>query len=236
MADYIKLPRAILTDNLWRDGNLARLYLYLLSKADYNGCIETTSGELERDTGLSRQQQRTLLSELKTTNKLTKQSTNKSTNISLCGIASCIIGQPTRQPTRQPKNQPTVISDTSSDALILEPYVDPQFAEAWGKWLEYRREVKRSYKSKVSARTAYCKMVKMANDDPAQAMDMVDRAILGQWQGLHETKQYGTTRLTTTSNDFASRAESRRRMSALASEIVSRDADTILNLYNGQGQ
>ena len=34
-------------------------------------------------------------------------------------------------------------------------------------------------------------------------------------------------------NDYASRAESRRRMSALASEIVSRDADIILGLYDG---
>jgi len=40
----------------------------------------------------------------------------------------------------------------------------------------------------------------------------------------------------TPSADFSSRAQSRRRMSSLASEIVSRDAGTIIGLYDGQEQ
>lgn len=54
--------------------------------------------------------------------------------------------------------------------------------------MDYRREIKKPYKSLATEKTAYEKMLKLADGDPEAAKDIIERAIVGQWQGLYETK------------------------------------------------
>ena len=72
MSDFIRLPRSVLNSELWHDGNLARLFLYLLSKADENGEIQTDMAAIARDLVLSRQAVRTLIKKVESNQILTK--------------------------------------------------------------------------------------------------------------------------------------------------------------------
>lgn len=117
MNGIFKLRQDMIDRRLLLNADACSLYLYMLANADADGTLQTTSSQIERVLGLSRQRQRTLLSELEATNKLTKKATNKSTKIRLCGIADYDNRQPTKQPTKQPINQPSVTSKNESKTL-----------------------------------------------------------------------------------------------------------------------
>lgn len=84
MSDYIRLPRSALSDELWRNPYAARLYFYLLRKADENGEWNVSFKEIQRDLGLTRQPYRTALGVLEATSIATSKGTAKATAISLC--------------------------------------------------------------------------------------------------------------------------------------------------------
>lgn len=88
MTDHIKLPRDTLSDDLWRNPYAARLYFYLLRKADENGQWRVSFKEINADLKLSKQQYRTALEILKTTSIATSKGTAKTTSISLCNSES----------------------------------------------------------------------------------------------------------------------------------------------------
>ncbi len=85
-GDYVALPRSALTDDMWQNAYAARLYFYLLRKADGNGEWKVSLKEIRADLGLTRQQYRTALDVLETTSIATAKGTAKTTSISLCGI------------------------------------------------------------------------------------------------------------------------------------------------------
>lgn len=97
-----------------------------------------------------------------------------------------------------PKNKIRKKSDTKSDTksditlpspdYISPPFVADEFREIWQRYMEYRKEIKKPYKSRATEKVAYEKMLKIAQGDPETAKDIIERAILGQWQGLYETK------------------------------------------------
>lgn len=88
MTDYIRLPRSVLTDVLWRNPYAARLYFYLLRKADGNGEWKVSLKDIHGDLGLTKQQYRIAMDILKATPIATSKGTAKATSISLCGIES----------------------------------------------------------------------------------------------------------------------------------------------------
>lgn len=175
---YITLPRNILTDELWQDGNLSRLLLYLLSRADADGEILTDMAAIGRDLSLSRQTVRTLMAKIEKSGILSRASTTRTTRLTL-GMTS--------SPPPPPKKRSTPRRKTVTEETPLS-YVAEEFRETWEKFLRYRIEIKKPYKSEATARIAYNKMVSMADNDPEKARDMVERSILGQWQGLFKEK------------------------------------------------
>ena len=49
MSEYIQLPRSALTEEMERNGDLARLLVYLLRKTDENGEIKTDMAKVAAD-------------------------------------------------------------------------------------------------------------------------------------------------------------------------------------------
>lgn len=230
MSGYIQLPRSALSGELWRDGNLSRLFLYLLSKADENGEVLTDMAAIARDLVLSRQNVRTLIYKIEANQILTKSATTRATKLKLVLQDD----RPKRQPRKQPNRQPNANQIKAITPDYVSPsYVAPEFAETWRKFIEYRKEIKKPYKSEASEQIAYKKMVEMANNDPAVARDMVERTILGQWQGLFPKDNHGTKPITPADN-AATRKAQRDRGLSLATEIVAR-SENLFNLYNGSG-
>jgi len=239
MNGYIKLPRSFFSSPIIDSAEAFRLCCYLYANADESGRIEFGSGDAKRKFGISRQQYRTIVNLLEATNTATIITTNKVTNIMFCETNNSKHKFPSRQPTQQPPRQPTITSKISSDALNTStkfPFVDPMFEDAFSTWLEYKeKQWHFKYKTERSLKSAYQELVRLSECDPCAAMRIVEQSMSNGWKGLFELKeQYGTTKRANAANDHASRAESRRRMSALATEIISR-SENLLNLYNGQG-
>ena len=232
MSEYIQLPRSALTEEMERNGDLARLLVYLLRKTDENGEIKTDMAKVAADLSLSRQSVRTLMKKFESNQILTKSSTTRATKLKL----DYQEGKRKRQPNKQPNRQPNVNQIKECALGYISPsFVAAEYREIWQKFIIYRKEIKKPYKSPASEQIAYNKMVEMAGNDPAVAKDMVERTILGQWQGLFPKNNNGT-KTTTTTDNATTRAQSRDRLRSLATGVVSQSADKLLNLYNGVGQ
>ena len=76
MSEYIQLPRSALTEEMERNGDLARLLVYLLRKTDENGEIKTDMAKVAADLSLSRQSVRTLMKKFES-NQIANQMSTK---------------------------------------------------------------------------------------------------------------------------------------------------------------
>lgn len=83
MTDIVQFSRLAITDDLWRNPSAARLYFYILRRADENGCWQASPRQIKCDLGLSRQQYRTALSTLRLAALITTSATASATTITL---------------------------------------------------------------------------------------------------------------------------------------------------------
>lgn len=235
MSDYIKLPRSALTDELWRNnGAMLRVYMFLV-KISENGESFISVSQIHKATGLTERQIRDALTELERSNRMSSKRSNKGSNITLYDVDNNSTLGSSKRSNKMSSKRSSAITTTKPLApdYISPPFVASEFVDTWRKFVEYRKEIRKPYKSESSERIAYNKMVEMANNDPETARDMVERTILGQWQGLFPKDNHGTKPITTTDN-AASRKAQRDRGLSLANEIVAR-SENLLNLFNGSG-
>lgn len=240
MSSYIQLPRSALTDELWRNKDLAALLCYLITHADENGEFQSSLTTVATELKITPQQFKTLWKKLESNQVATKLATKSPTKLATKFILNIQINskgkQPCKQRSKQPSEQPSSNQVRTIEPAYISPsFVAPEFAETWRIFVEYRKEIRKPYKSESSERTAYNKMVEMANNDPIAARDMVERTILGQWQGLFPKDSHGTKPITST-DTAATRTQSRDRLRTLASGVLSQSADKLLDLYNGSGE
>jgi hypothetical protein len=187
MADTVRIPRP--TRELVIDRDLCQLYCYLLSRADENGVVETSLATIQGDLNISQKAVRTLISKLERAKIGAKTGAKKGTKITLCNCESYAVkGANKRAKTRAKTGANKKLPETVSPDSVSPSFVAPEFREIWHAYMEYRRERRIPYKSESSERIAYNKMIKMSGGNPEAARDMIERAILGQWQGLYETK------------------------------------------------
>lgn len=94
MEGWICLYKKLINWEWYQDGNTCRLFIHLLLLANYEdkswqgqlikrGQLITSSEHLAKDLNLSRQQVRTAINKLKSTNEITTKSTNKYTLITI---------------------------------------------------------------------------------------------------------------------------------------------------------
>ncbi len=88
-------------------------------------------------------------------------------------------------PPRRKRTAKPATTRADLEALILEPEFlvlrrDPEFAEFWPKWLTYREEIGRKYKSLLGAREALREAVVRG---PAQWIADAKRSMANGWQG-----------------------------------------------------
>lgn len=61
------------------------------------------------------------------------------------------------------------------------------------KWLEYRKQIKKPYKSQMTIETCYKHLEDLSRGSLDLAEKIVEQSIANQWQGLFELKQGGNT-------------------------------------------
>lgn len=67
------------------------------------------------------------------------------------------------------------------------PYSSPSFIGKWTNWIQYRREIKKPYKSEQSIIQQLAWFIKQGYNDE-EACEAIDQAIRCGWQGIHPIK------------------------------------------------
>jgi hypothetical protein len=83
-------------------------------------------------------------------------------------------------------NVPAKPLTTSSTAIIKYPFQSPAFMEQWARWLKYRKDIKKPYKSDDSQQE---QLNVLARYDEATAIEMIKQSIANTWQGIFEVKK-----------------------------------------------
>jgi len=93
------------------------------------------------------------------------------------------------------------------NTIIVYPFSDESFVKAWDLWKQYKKDIKKSYKSKLSEQAALKNIGKMA-DDSNDAIEIIEHTISRGWIGLRKedkTNNYGrknNSNTTEWSDDF----------------------------------
>ena len=72
-------------------------------------------------------------------------------------------------------------------------YVDHLFLESFEKWMRYKSERKESYKSELSKKSFYNSLIKLSNNNPSIAEQIIEQSISNNWAGIFELKTPPTT-------------------------------------------
>ena len=74
--------------------------------------------------------------------------------------------------------------DKRYDANADLSYVDAPYASIWQEWLDYKKEIKKQYKTQRGAKSQYNTLIKYANNNPILANAIVKISIEHSWDGL----------------------------------------------------
>lgn len=67
-------------------------------------------------------------------------------------------------------------------------YIDSAFLESFETWMTYKSERKESYKSNLSRKTFYNSLLKLSNNNPEVAKQIIEQSIANNWAGIFELK------------------------------------------------
>jgi len=114
------------------------------------------------------------------------------------------------------------ISNNNIDSEIIEikdTYIKEDFKEVFNKWLQFKKDKKQTYKGELSLKTCYNKIIKLSNNDPLVAIDIIDNAIANNWASFYALKD------TTKSSSFKNKQE-------LATEEANHKLNSAVNFTN----
>lgn len=100
------------------------------------------------------------------------------------------ISYPIRRTIKEQEKKKKILSKDNIKEKEENGFVAPEFAQAFSVWLEYKRQRRETYKSDMSRKACYNKLVKLAGGDPAVAMAVVEQSMANNWAGLFALKQY----------------------------------------------
>ena len=110
--------------------------------------------------------------------------------ITLNGLSTLLAGLGILKPSKQvlkgginpQRREEDRIEDKSKE------YIDPLFLESFEKWMRYKSERKESYKSELSKKSFYNNLLKLSNNNPTIAAQIIEQSISNNWAGIFEIK------------------------------------------------
>lgn len=206
---WIKIYDTLLDWEWYADGNMVRLWLHLLLKANYKdkkwmgkvikrGQLVTGRVALSEELGISEKSIRTCLSRLVDTGEISIKTTNKYSVITICKYEEYQLCENDERPAngqqaattieyKECKNKKNNLKE--KEKKEKEDFVAPEFKEAFSMWLEYKRQRRESYKSELSLRKCYNNLLKLSANSPSAAMAIVEQSMANNWAGLFALKQ-----------------------------------------------
>ena len=216
MERWVKIFERLLDWEWADDPNMVALWVHLLLRANYKdrewhgtiikrGQLVVGRRMLSELTGISERAIRTCLGRLKSTNEIEIKTTNKYSIITICKFERY---QQAENESDQQTTSKRPANDQQTTTLIekiegidkkkkrttkVVPktpafLIAPEFEVPFRKWLEYKRQRRESYKSDMSLKACYEKLVRLANGDPLTAGLIVEQSIANNWAGLFELK------------------------------------------------
>ena len=180
------------------------------------GQMVTSVANLGKSTGLSAQSVRTSLTKLKSTNELTIKSTNIYTIITICkyeyyqDIKKDINKQDIKLTNKRPTNEQQTSNkratttkegkkERTKEGKEEEIYMpvavgadvdDPNqmLVKKWHEWCQYRKHIRKPYKTTTGAAAAYNKLLKLAGYYSAPAIEIIQQSIENEWVGFFPLK------------------------------------------------
>lgn len=67
-------------------------------------------------------------------------------------------------------------------------FLDSRFKEVFFDWLEYKKSRNQKYKSQYSLETCYKNLLKLSDNSPDKAREVVNQSIANNWSGLFNLK------------------------------------------------
>lgn len=89
-----------------------------------------------------------------------------------------------KQDDKEERDKSLSKKDERYDANADFSYVDAPYAAIWQEWLDYKKEIKKQYKTQRGAKSQYNTLVKYANNNPILANAIVKISIEHSWDGL----------------------------------------------------
>lgn len=89
-----------------------------------------------------------------------------------------------KQDDKEERDKSLSKKDKRYDANADLSYVDAPYAAIWQEWLDYKKEIKRQYKTQRGAKSQYNTLIKYANNNPILANAIVKISIEHSWDGL----------------------------------------------------
>ena len=89
-----------------------------------------------------------------------------------------------KQEDKEERDKSLSKKDERYDANADLSYVDAPYAEIWQEWLDYKKEIKKQYKTQRGAKSQYNTLIKYANNNPILANAIVKISIEHSWDGL----------------------------------------------------
>ena len=89
-----------------------------------------------------------------------------------------------KQEDKEERDKSLSKKDKRYDANADLSYVDAPYAAIWQEWLDYKKEIKKQYKTQRGAKSQYNTLIKYANNNPILANAIVKISIEHSWDGL----------------------------------------------------
>ena len=89
-----------------------------------------------------------------------------------------------KQEDKEERDKSLSKKDERYDANADLSYVDAPYAAIWHEWLDYKKEIKKQYKTQRGAKSQYNTLIKYANNNPILANAIVKISIEHSWDGL----------------------------------------------------
>jgi len=225
MNDFFKVSRKITEWEWFTDGNMLKVWIYLLGSAQYKKTrfegIELQRGQviigrkkLAEKTGLTEQQVRTCINRLKSTNEITIESTNKYSIISIVKYGKYQgadeennqqINQESNQQTtnKQPTNnqQITTIQERKKERRKETVYIGKSdaFISAFKNFEEMRTKKRKPLTAR--AKELIMKDLERLADDELTQIAILDKSTKEGWSGVYALKDNDTLPVYNTANN-----------------------------------
>ena len=192
---FIKLYRGIENWEWYNEPNVKILFIHCLLKANYiekkwqgkviqKGSFITSLDNLVKELRMSKQQIRTALAKLQSTNEITCKTTRQYTYITVNNWRK----YQEENTNDHRRNKPERFNDIEELRKIFDiSFPDKQnFMPAITKWLDYMREKGKKLNNKASIETFIKKLMSLSGGNIKDAENIIDNAIAHNWNGIFE--------------------------------------------------